>query len=573
MSSLKFHYSSLRRGIDMNSLTTKQRIFGTITLLVAVLLIVGLVGYRSASKLNDALAFNYDNYFTAEMWLGDLISTQRQTNEEILSAALKRTPEAAQEALHRVAENRKHIAELWQQYEQTIVTPEEETLAEAFSQSRNRLLSVNNKVIAALQNGDFDVATAVITQESRDATTEAMEHGDALLAFQGKQAALLKEQSDASFRRNSHMMEAIIAIGVISALLLGWLLARSILTALREAMGVAGRIAAGELGHRIELERSDEFGQLLRALKTMDTKLVDIVSEVRASADRVGAASRQLAQGNDDLSSRTQEQAAALEETASSMEEMTSTVKQNADNAKHASQLAVSAHEQADSGGGIAERAIEAMSEINSSSRKIADIIGVIDEIAFQTNLLALNAAVEAARAGEQGRGFAVVATEVRTLAQRSAVAAKEIKDLISDSVEKVKIGSGYVDRSGKALVEIVGSIKKVTDIVAEISAASQEQASGIDQVNNAVTQMDTATQQNAALVEEASAASKSMQMQAEELMRQVAFFKISHARDQLDAPHRVAMKAHGIGDGARHSKAAHSAYRAPEPAPLARAS
>jgi methyl-accepting chemotaxis protein len=338
-------------------------------------------------------------------------------------------------------------------------------------------------------------------------------------------------------------MEVLIVAGVGLAIMLGWLLGRSITSALEYAMSVAGNIARGELGHDIRVDRSDEFGQLLQALGTMDAKLVEIVSRVRQSADNVGTSARQLAQGNDDLSGRTQEQAAALEETASSMEQMTATVKRNADNAKQANQLAVSARGQANAGGGIVERAVQAMGEINMSSGKIADIISVIDEIAFQTNLLALNAAVEAARAGEQGRGFAVVASEVRTLAQRSAVAAKQIKDLISDSVEKVKSGSDCVNESGKALAEILDSVKKVGGIVEEISAASQEQAAGIDQVSNAVTQMDTATQQNAALVEQASAASKNMQMQAEELIREVEFFKINGMMSPRHKRHHGAEK------------------------------
>jgi len=512
----------------MNSLSTKQRIFGTIGLLIAILAAVGTLGYRSAHKLDDAIAFNYDNYFVAEVLLGKMTSLQRQVNEEIMTATVMHTPEAARAAIHQVTEHRARIGELWKKYEPTIVTREERELAKAFSYSRDRLIVVNDQILAALGDSNFDRVTQFVTHEYRDATQQTLADGDRLLAFQGEQAEALKKQSDALFEINSHLMEGTIVGGIAAALILGWLLARSIVDALNQAKSVAARIAAGEVGHRIEVNRADEFGELLRSLQAMDAKLAEIVSHVHEGAEKVGAAARQLAQGNDDLSSRTQEQAAALEETASSMEEMTATVKQNADNAKHANQLAVSARGQAGAGGEIVTQAVNAMGEINNSSRKIADIIGVIDEIAFQTNLLALNAAVEAARAGEQGRGFAVVATEVRTLAQRSAVAAKEIKDLISDSVAKVKVGSDYVDQSGKALVQIVESIKKVTDIVEEISAASQEQASGIDQVNNAVSQMDTTTQQNAALVEEASAASKEMQSQAEHLLKTVEFFKLN---------------------------------------------
>ena len=296
---------------------------------------------------------------------------------------------------------------------------------------------------------------------------------------------------------------------------------------LKEARSVLSAVAEGDLSQQMTGQYEGQFGEIKSSLNRAIENLTGIVQSVREGAEHVSTASAEITKGNEDLSQRTSAQAGALEETSASMEEMTSTIKQNADNAKQANQLAVTAREVAEKGGAVTDKAVHAMDEINKSSKKIADIINVIDEIAFQTNLLALNAAVEAARAGEQGRGFAVVASEVRNLAQRSATAAKEIKSLINESVQKVSDGSDLVNQSGHTLEEIVNSVKRVTDIIAEISAASQEQASGIDQVNKAVMQMDQGTQQNAALVEQATSASQSMRQQAAELSKQVAFFKV----------------------------------------------
>lgn len=317
---------------------------------------------------------------------------------------------------------------------------------------------------------------------------------------------------------------------LLAGILVGFslLIARSITRPLNQAVQVAKTVAAGDLTSRIELQQpGDETGQLLSALREMNQSLVRIVGEVRSDADTIATASGQIASGNMDLSARTESQASSLEETASSMEELTGTVKQNADHAREASQLAESASEVALKGGAMVSQVVETMTSINQSSRKIVDIIGVIDGIAFQTNILALNAAVEAARAGEQGRGFAVVATEVRSLAQRSANAAKEIKALIGDSVERVEIGARLVDQAGATMSEIVASIQRVTHIMADITAASQEQSSGIEQVNQAIMQMDETTQQNAALVEEAAAAAASLQQQAGNLAQVVSVFKL----------------------------------------------
>jgi len=294
---------------------------------------------------------------------------------------------------------------------------------------------------------------------------------------------------------------------------------------------VANAVAKGDLTQRIEVRSQDEIGKLMQALKDMNESLSGIVGEVRNTTESITVASQEIAQGNADLSQRTEEQASSLEETASSMEELTSTVRQNAENAKQANQLATNASDVAVKGGKVVGDVVETMASISSSSKKIVDIISVIEGIAFQTNILALNAAVEAARAGEQGRGFAVVAGEVRNLAQRSAAAAKEIKGLIDDSVEKVDSGSRQVDQAGATMNEIVQAVKRVTDIMSEISAASQEQGAGIEQVNQAVVQMDEVTQQNAALVEEAAAAAEAMQGQAEVLMHAVSVFKLEGGR------------------------------------------
>ncbi len=299
-------------------------------------------------------------------------------------------------------------------------------------------------------------------------------------------------------------------------------------------MSVAESVAGGDLTVRSGSAARDEMGQLLRALDAMAARLRDTVGQVRRGADGIALASSEIATGNLDLSSRTEEQASALQQTAASMEQMTATVRQNADNAAQADQLARSASEMAVRGGEVVGNVVTTMGGIHSASRKIVDIIGVIDSIAFQTNILALNAAVEAARAGEQGRGFAVVASEVRTLAQRSATAAKEIKALIDDSVNQVDAGNRLVEEAGTVIRDVVAGVRRVTDIVAEISAASQEQTSGLEQVNRAIAQMDQVTQQNAALVEEAAAATGSLEAQASQLVQAVAVFRLAEAGTAL---------------------------------------
>ena len=359
--------------------------------------------------------------------------------------------------------------------------------------------------------------------------------------------------------------------GVVAVAFLGLSLARKLVASLNQAIVVAKAVAAGDLTQKIEVSGSDEIAQLLGAIKEMSDSLEGICTQIRQGTDAIAVASTEIATGNMDLSSRTEQQAGALEETASSMEELTSTVKQNSDNARQANTLASTASTVAVEGGAVVSQVVETMAAINESSRKIVDIISVIDGIAFQTNILALNAAVEAARAGEQGRGFAVVAAEVRNLAQRSASAAKEIKTLIDNSVEKVDSGTKLVDQAGVAMTNIVTSIQKVSDVVSEISNASHEQSSGIDQINQAVIHMDESTQQNAALVEQAAAAASSLQEQANKLTQVVSVFKLNSSGGGAGLHQRRAAPSAQVAMSSESATAAKPARPAPKPAPKAR--
>jgi methyl-accepting chemotaxis protein len=413
------------------------------------------------------------------------------------------------------------------EYEKLISEPEERTGYAEFNKLWEQYMGVSAQVQKLSRSSQDEEAKALIRGKSSTLFNSASEILEKLAQVNIEGGVKASEVGNALFASARWWIIAIIALcivlGTVQAIWISGLIARPLV----DAVHIAQTVAAGNLTSKIEVSTTDETGQLLAALKEMNDNLQNIVGQVRTGTDVIATAASEIATGNLDLSARTEQQASSLEETASSMEEMTSTVKQNSDNARRANELAHSASGIALQGGNVVSQVVETMGSINASSSKIVDIIGVIDGIAFQTNILALNAAVEAARAGEQGRGFAVVASEVRNLAQRSASAAKEIKSLITDSVAQVEAGSKLVHQAGKTMDEVVASVKKVSDIVAEITNAGREQEVGIEQINQAITEMDTVTQQNAALVEQAAAASASMQEQAENLSRVVSVFKL----------------------------------------------
>jgi methyl-accepting chemotaxis protein len=402
-----------------------------------------------------------------------------------------------------------------------------ETVEERF----NTLVVAHNEAMKAIDDQKIYEGIEILMNQTPELTKVLLDSTKEFSNNMYDRAADIKAASTATYQSALGLITGILIFTFAASILLAFFISRSISKPLQVASQVADRVAGGDLTVDIASTSKDETGQLMHALKVMNDGLLRVVGQIRQGSDTINTAAGEIAAGNMDLSSRTEEQASSLEETASAMEELTSTVKQNADNAKQANQLASSASQVAIAGGDVVDKVVHTMNDINASSRKIVDIITVIDGIAFQTNILALNAAVEAARAGEQGRGFAVVASEVRSLAQRSASAAKEIKELIDDSVSKVDIGSKLVEEAGTTMHDVVDSIRRVTDIVAEISAASQEQSSGIEQINRAISQMDEVTQQNAALVEQATAATQSLQIQANELGVAVNSFKVDQSQ------------------------------------------
>jgi methyl-accepting chemotaxis protein len=406
-------------------------------------------------------------------------------------------------------------------------TPESKALIARIADERKRVLASRSKAFEAKKAGDQAAVNQELDAEYLPATSKYLKSLDELAAMQVKGFDAVKEDFAVQRASSANFARALVLVLVIFLLLGTWALIKQIRQPLREAISVAETIAAGDLSAKIDTSRSDEFGAMMRAIAHMQDQLVHLVSDVRRGTNSMAHVSEEIAAGNNDLSARTEQTASNLQQTASSMEQLTATVKQSTDSARQANQLAASAAQVAQRGGAVVGQVVSTMDDINASSRKISDIISVIDGIAFQTNILALNAAVEAARAGEQGRGFAVVASEVRSLAGRSADAAKEIKMLINTSVEKVEGGATLVAQAGQTMTEIVSSVQRVTDIMGEITAAASEQSDGIAQVNGAIIHLDQMTQQNAALVEQSAAAASSMKDQAQRLAHVVSKFKL----------------------------------------------
>ncbi|WP_296948517.1 methyl-accepting chemotaxis protein [uncultured Massilia sp.] len=431
----------------------------------------------------------------------------------------------------------KKAAELMKGIEPLIATegPEHDLFARILEQ-RKAYSAGRDGAVKAKADGNVEEAAAILEQKFTPAAKVYQDLLQDLVTMQRASIDATARAIDENAMRSTRMIVVLSVCAVVAGAILSWLLTRGIVRPIQDAVIVAETVAGGDLTHVIDADGKDETGALLRALRHMNDSLVGIVGQVRSGTDTIATASREISAGNLDLSARTEQQASSLEETAAAMEELTTTVRQNAENARQANQLAIAASQVATQGGAVVGQVVSTMSAINESSKKIVDIITVIDGIAFQTNILALNAAVEAARAGEQGRGFAVVAGEVRTLAQRSAAAAKEIKELIGNSVANVDTGAKLVDQAGTTMEQVVTSIRRVTDIMGEITSASQEQTGGIEQVNGAIGQMDQVTQQNAALVEEAAAAAASMEDQAGKLADVVSVFKLDRAHG-LAAP------------------------------------
>ncbi|TAK97942.1 MAG: HAMP domain-containing protein [Aquabacterium sp.] len=514
-------------------LRLRTKLLSSFAVVATLTALLGLFSVTRLSTVNDQSTFMADHWMASQRLAGAINTTTGDYRVFELLIAGAQSESQHQALLQQMALKAAEVAKLQSAYAKQVAHPEEKKLWDSFQADWRTYLEEHDKFMQMLGSGRKDEAMAYASGPIEQLYERFGETLDKLTEFntQGGQAA--SDQGDAIYAQARWG----ILVGILTAaglgMLLAWLVAGQVSAPVEQAANVLKAVAEGDLTQTVQTNRKDEVGDMQTALANMIHSLAEMVHHVRTGADSVATASTQIAQGNTDLSARTENQASSLQQTAASVEEMAGTVRTNADNAMQANQLASAASEVAAQGGQVVSQVVETMNGIQTASRKISDIIGVIDGIAFQTNILALNAAVEAARAGEQGRGFAVVAGEVRSLAQRSAQAAREIKTLINDSVEKVNSGSHLVDSAGSTMNDVVTQVRKVTDLVGEIAHASAEQSQGIGQINQAVSQLDQATQQNAALVEESMAAAESLKTQAQKLSEAVSVFRIQRGMTQ----------------------------------------
>ena len=511
---------------DMKVATQLSLGFGA---LVALLALMGGVSVWKAGTLETDFRLILEDRYPK---IDELHAAQ--DNVHTIALGLRDTllltdPQAVAREITRIEASRAHNAKMLATLHEQIQTDQGKRLLAAVDQALSAYAPQQERFMAQVANGQKEAAAQLLTGDMMPTQAAYLDTLEKLIDFQESLMASSAAEARADISSLRQTSIALGAMAVLAALGMALLIIRSLTGPLARAVEVARAVAGGDLSLQIHGNGDNETAQLLKALQSMQASLATVVQGVRHNAESVALASAEIAQGNQDLSHRTEEQASALQQTAASMEQLGSTVVQNADNARQANQLALGASSVAIQGGEVVGQVVSTMRDIQDSSRKIADIITVIDGIAFQTNILALNAAVEAARAGEQGRGFAVVASEVRSLAGRSADAAREIKRLINASVERVEQGTTLVDRAGSTMQEVVSAIRRVTDIMGEISAASTEQSTGVAQVGEAVGQMDQTTQQNAALVEQSAAAAESLKQQAQQLLAAVSVFTLGH--------------------------------------------
>ena len=531
--------------MNINNLRIGQRLAIGFGIVISLLVLLAGLSYTRLASLNSEMGalihLRYANTVSANAIKADV----NEATRGMLSVLVMSDPDQVRKELENAAKKSANASAAVAALVDTTLEPEGARILATLSAIQAKFLPAEEAFSKLVLEDRKDEAMVKFMFSLRPQQTKYFAQLDRFIAYQNAAMTAAGDAAATVTRRTQLLVLALAIAAAVISLGVAWLATRSIVRPLRHVVKIARRVADGDLTSEIRVETEDETGQMMRALRHMNDSLQHIVADVRVSTEAMASSSSQIASGNSDLSVRTEQQAASLGHTADAMRELTDTVQQNADNARQANTLAAQASTVAARGGAAVEKVIDTMGSITSSSQRIVDIIGVIDSIAFQTNILALNAAVEAARAGEQGRGFAVVAAEVRSLAQRSAAAAREIKVLIGDSSDKVREGSLLVEQAGATMRDVVDSVRRVTDIMAEITAASAEQSAGIAQVSRNVVDMDQGTQENAALVEEAAAAAASMQQQAAQLARAVSIFKLAAPAElpalaSADTPRRL---------------------------------